>query len=373
MKTALILLALAWPAALPAPCAAQAPEAPEIIRGVSPAGALDGGRARMYREAKSRRLAVLPGYLAVLIPVVVFLGFICKQLWRGWLKISVRPRLEAGIKSNIAALRAHKKDEKKALASIEAMLRQHADLKGDPVVFNIDELPYIFKAAIDLEPLAQTLASMSGAARLALARKLLELREPQKSVSVLNAGAVKAAALAEGGYEAVVRIYDAAYRLDGFIDQYRTGQPPEFYSAYADALMRIGKYAYALRLIGFSQAPQPADTPRLFELNVRLGNFSQAEAVLSAAHAVRPLAAEGAAGGKKGQPMAENQEFYYGLALLCEEKGGKELAGKIYQLFVDAGQQYRDVKERYRRLKTPGADKTAGPGAPPALNADWWK
>lgn len=377
----MILVSLA---ASPPPRAVHAQEAVDIAGGASSAGALDGGQGRIYRETKSRRqqvlndfLSALPGYLAIFIPVAVFIVFISKRLWRGWLEVSVKPGLEAGIKSKIAGLRAHRTDEKKALASIEAMVRKYADLEGDLSAFNLDELPYVVKAASDLEPITQALDSMSGAARLELAKKLLELHEPQKSAGLLNPAAVKAAALAEGGPEAVLRVQEAAGRLDEFLDQYRTGLPPEVYSAYADALMKTGKHAQALKLLSLLKTRSPADLPRLFELYVRLGNFAQAGELLNEALIVRPLlaeqaAAEGAGGGKKVLPVEKNQEFYYGLALLCEEKGGKELAGRIYRLFSAAGLQYLDVKERSGRLKAPEAKKPGGPEDPPALKAEWW-
>lgn len=365
-------MALAWLVVLALPRAAQAREAADIIRGVSAAGALDGGQAGVYREDKSRQkkavadfLFVLPVYIAVLLPVGAVIIFIKKRIKQEQLKVSARQGLETAIKAKIAELKTQKTEEEGVFDLVGTMFRQYVNLKGDPGGFNIDELPYFVKAADDLQPLAQVLTSMSGADRLRLAKKLFELNEPQKSAGVLNAAAINAAALVEGGPEAVVRIYETAGRLDALIeliDHYCTGRPSKFYSAYGEALMKMNKYAQALKILKLSQTPLPEDLPRLFELNVRLGNFSQAEALLDEVFRIKPIAtgrttAKGAGAEKKTLPV-ENQKFYYNLALLCEEKGAPELAGKIYLLFMVTGQQYRDTKERHDRLKTLTSEKT---------------
>ncbi|PIU19296.1 MAG: hypothetical protein COT18_08260 [Elusimicrobia bacterium CG08_land_8_20_14_0_20_59_10] len=350
LKSAWILLLAAWLAAPALPRCAQAEETGRIIRGVSAAGMLDGGQARIYREKKSRQkkavagfISFLPGYIAVFLGAAGLLFLIKKRIKQARLNASARQGLEAAIKSKIRALALEQTAEKADLGPVGVMFRQHLRLGGDPRVFDTDELPYIAASAVDLASLTQLLTTMSGAGRLRLAKKLFELEEPRKSVNILNAAAISAADSVEGGPEAVILIYDAAGRLDEFIGRYCKALPPKAYSAYAGALMKLNKNSQALRLLKLSQKPPASDLPLIFELHVRLGGFSQAEALLTEVSRIKPV--------QRGQAaVEENQKFYYSLALVCEEKGAKELARRIYKLFMDTGQQYRTVTENYNNL-----------------------
>ncbi|MBU2572708.1 MAG: serine/threonine protein kinase [Elusimicrobia bacterium] len=389
LKSALILLALAWLAALPLPRAAQA-QAPASIRGVSSAGALDGGLAKVYRENKNRQKKALKAflskshiYIAGMLPVVGVIVFLRKRVKKKRRKAYEMQGLGTAIKAKIDELKTQKTEEVTGIDSVGAMSLKYVDIEGDLGVFTVDELPYIAKTMSDLEPLAQVVTSMSGADRLRLAKKLFELHEPKKSAGLLNVAAVNAAALVEGGHDAVVGIYDTADKLDQFIGWFSKGLAPQLYSAYSEALLKAKKYAQALKILQLSQTPLPADLPRLFELNIRLGNFQQAEALLDEVRRLKPVLTEQtgakvAGAEQKPLPVEENQKFYYNLALLCEEKGRTGLADKIYQIFTSTGQQYRDIKERHEKLIARIAGKTAKPplggdkpADQPAVKKEW--
>ncbi len=384
-KTGLLLLVSAWfavlfspqraahaqetrlsPGVIANPLSSQA-DAGGVIRGMSSPGAIDGERGSVYREKTGKQketvsgflsfLSFLLGYLAVLLPPAVFVIYLINKLreHRG-IKNRARQELAAAIKSKIDTFRTQAKEDESSLGAIGAMVCQYVKLKGDFRAFDIDELPYIAKFVPGSAPLAPLVNSLSGAETLQLAKKLFQSNELQKSAGILNAAAVNAAVPAEGGCEEVVRIYETAGRLDEFVGGYCGGQSPEFYSAYAGALMKINKYAQALGLLKLSKKLLRRDALRIFELHVRLGNFSQAEILLDEALRIKPVDLgsypdEGAGADKEKYCAEENREFYYELALFSEGKGGNELAAKIYRVFEDAALQYRDVSERYDKLK----------------------
>lgn len=389
-KPIIIFLPLVWLALLPLPRAAHAQPAADIIRGMSPAGALDAGQARIYREKKSRQkqslaafFSKLPGYIAGSLPVIGLLFYIRRRAKKKRQITADKQTLATALKAKIDELRTHKTEEVTGFDSVGAMFHKFVAMEGDPAVFSVDDLPYITKTAADLDPLGPVLTSMSGADRLRLAKKLFELHEPQKSSGLLNTAAINAAALVEGGYDAVVGIYDTADKLDQFVDWFTRGQAPQLYSSYSEALLKAKKYAQAFKVLSLSQTPMSEDIPRLFELHIRLGKFEAAEARLNDVLRIKPVMTRppGTKTGSPGVqllPVEENQKFYYTLALVCEEKRQYALTEKIYKAFVNSGGEYRDVKARYDSLiarttpkapgLSPGMDK---PTTPPPGKKEW--
>ena len=242
--------------------------------------------------------------LAVLAAVAVFclLGFGAFKFWRGM----GRRRIPDTIRGLLKAETVPHQD-------VSDWYQLYCDEGGRAEDFSVPELQAIV-ASLDECGRKFPTPGLSLSKALEVAAQLAAEGKTARVQDVLSEPVLLAAAKSGCGQQ-VLDVLAKSQCLDDFAQHFSApGRPPEFYSAYASGLARMGRVDQSFTMISAKPLDHmnTEDQTLLLELHVKKGNFDKAGLLLNKV--------------SEAKPPQDAKDFYEELAKQATMKGGERLA-----------------------------------------------
>lgn len=212
-------------------------------------------------------------------------------------------------------------------------LMSYLHLGGRLEDFEAEEVCALFGL---LEAEASWKAILRGATpgwRRLLSAKLSLAQAHEQACSLLEDSVLADAASTERGLDGVLDVFEGAGRLDEFLTIRSRGFPPAFQQALDAALTRRGRKAAPADTSNWS----PQEYADGFRRKVGEADFAGAQALFGRAELILTV--------------KDHPGLYYDFARLAERGGDLGRATEIYKKFIVADIVFKDVLERFARLK----------------------
>jgi tRNA A-37 threonylcarbamoyl transferase component Bud32 len=259
---------------------------------------------------------------------------------------------------------------------------------GPAGIFQPDELLRLYAAGGRTEDLLR-LASLPESHSLSILEALIQQRRNAETPGPLvDAAVIDACVGSEVRVDGILRQHALAGRLDEFVAALAAVPNPERLSAFAASLQRLGKPAESLRLLEAKPVKTTTDEDLLSEVLLSVGRHEEAVSMFSSRpkatwgssnllvffqHCIQkeklPEAREMLSQAKRFRPLKSDPKLYFDYAVLCEKTGATAEAADVCQEMIAQGVVYKDLIERYGRLKRLLLDGAPPAGAPAAGRA----